>query len=74
MIRSFYGLTQNPFDCRELELLTGQQEIVDTLKVGCVRRMWVQNAGALARLILEKQNPPVSMSWQTPINPRPPRQ
>jgi len=35
MIRSFYGLTQNPFDCRELELLTGQQEILDTLKVHC---------------------------------------
>jgi len=35
MIRSFYGLTQNPFDRRELELLTGQQEIVDTLKVHC---------------------------------------
>lgn len=35
MIRSFYGLTQNPFDCRELDLLSGQQEIVDTLKVHC---------------------------------------
>ncbi|MBY0514371.1 MAG: AAA family ATPase [Gemmataceae bacterium] len=33
MIRSFYGLTQNPFDRRELELLPGQQEILDTLKV-----------------------------------------
>lgn len=35
MIRSFYGLTQNPFDCRELALLPGQQEILDTLKVHC---------------------------------------
>jgi MSHA biogenesis protein MshM len=35
MIRSFYGLTQNPFDCRELDLLPGQQEILDTLKVHC---------------------------------------
>ena len=35
MIRSFYGLTQNPFDRRELELLPGQQEILDTLKVHC---------------------------------------
>jgi MSHA biogenesis protein MshM len=33
MIRAFYGLTQNPFDRRELELLHGQQEILDTLKV-----------------------------------------
>ena len=35
MIRSFYGLTQNPFDTRELELLPQQQEIHDTLKVHC---------------------------------------
>ena len=35
LIRSFYGLTQNPFDCRELELLPQQQEIHDTLKVHC---------------------------------------
>jgi MSHA biogenesis protein MshM len=35
MIRSFYGLTQNPFDRRELELLPQQQEILDTLKVHC---------------------------------------
>ncbi len=35
MIRSFYGLTQNPFDLRELELLPQQQEIHDTLKVHC---------------------------------------
>ena len=35
MIRSFYGLTQNPFDRRELELLPDQQEILDTLKVHC---------------------------------------
>ena len=35
MIRSFYGLTQTPFDRRELELLPGQQEILDTLKVHC---------------------------------------
>ena len=35
IIRSFYGLTQNPFDRRELELLPQQQEIHDTLKVHC---------------------------------------
>jgi MSHA biogenesis protein MshM len=35
MIRAFYGLTQNPFDARELELLPQQQEIHDTLKVHC---------------------------------------
>ena len=35
MIRSFYGLTQNPFDLRELLLLPHQQEIHDTLKVHC---------------------------------------
>ena len=35
MIRSFYGLTQNPFDRRELELLPHQREIHDTLKVHC---------------------------------------
>ena len=35
MIRSFYGLTQTPFDLRELVLLTAQQEILDTLKVHC---------------------------------------
>jgi MSHA biogenesis protein MshM len=35
MIRSFYGLTENPFDRRELELLPQQQEIHDILKVHC---------------------------------------
>jgi len=35
MIRSFYGLTQNPFDARELQLLPQQQEIHETLKVHC---------------------------------------
>jgi MSHA biogenesis protein MshM len=35
MIRSFYGLTQNPFDRRELDLLPSQHEILDTLKVHC---------------------------------------
>lgn len=35
MIRSFFGLTQNPFDRRELDLLPMQQEILDTLKVHC---------------------------------------
>ena len=35
MIRAFYGLTQNPFDVRDLELLPQQQEIHDTLKVHC---------------------------------------
>jgi MSHA biogenesis protein MshM len=35
MIRSFFGLTRNPFDLRELDLLPGQQEILDTLKVHC---------------------------------------
>lgn len=35
MIRSFFGLTQNPFDLRELTLLPWQQDICDTLKVHC---------------------------------------
>jgi MSHA biogenesis protein MshM len=35
MIRSFFGLTQNPFDPRALELLPQQQEIHDTLRVHC---------------------------------------
>jgi MSHA biogenesis protein MshM len=35
MIRAFYGLTQNPFDTREIDLLPQQQEIHDTLKVHC---------------------------------------
>ena len=35
IIRSFYGLTQNPFEPRELELLPQQREIHDTLKVHC---------------------------------------
>jgi type II secretory pathway predicted ATPase ExeA len=35
MIRSFYGLTQDPFDTRTLELLPQQREIHETLKVHC---------------------------------------
>jgi type II secretory pathway predicted ATPase ExeA len=35
MIRSFYGLTHDPFDIREIDLLPQQQEIHDTLKVHC---------------------------------------
>lgn len=35
MIRSFYGLSHDPFDLRELELLPEQQEIYETLKVHC---------------------------------------
>lgn len=35
MIRSFFGLTKNPFDLREFDLLPGQQEILDTLLVHC---------------------------------------
>jgi MSHA biogenesis protein MshM len=35
MIRSFFGLTHNPFDLRELQLLPHQQEVFDTLKVHC---------------------------------------
>jgi MSHA biogenesis protein MshM len=35
MIRSFYGLTQDPFDLRDLELLPQQREIHDVLKVHC---------------------------------------
>ncbi len=35
MIRSFYGLTQNPFDLRDLQLLPQQQEVHDILKVHC---------------------------------------
>ena len=35
MIRSFFGLTENPFDRRDWELLPQQQEIHDILKVHC---------------------------------------
>ena len=35
MIRSYFGLTRNPFDLREIELLPLQQEIHDTLKIHC---------------------------------------
>jgi type II secretory pathway predicted ATPase ExeA len=35
MIRSFFGLTRNPFDLRDIDLLPGQQAIYDTLKVHC---------------------------------------
>ena len=35
MIRSYFGLTDNPFALREIELLAHQQEIHDTLKVHC---------------------------------------
>ena len=35
MIRAFYGLSQDPFDNREIQLLPQQQEIHDTLKVHC---------------------------------------
>ena len=35
MIRAFYGLTRNPLDLRDFELLPQQQEIHDTLKVHC---------------------------------------
>jgi MSHA biogenesis protein MshM len=35
MIRAFYGLTRDPFDLRDIELLPQQQEIHDILKVHC---------------------------------------
>lgn len=35
MIRSYFGLTDNPFSMREIQLLPHQQEIHDTLKVHC---------------------------------------
>jgi MSHA biogenesis protein MshM len=35
MIRAFYGLARDPFDLRDIQLLPGQQEIHDTLKVHC---------------------------------------
>ena len=35
MIRSYFGLTHDPFAIRDLELLPLQQEIHDTLKVHC---------------------------------------
>ena len=35
MIRAFYGLTENPFTMRDLQLLPQQQEIHDILKVHC---------------------------------------
>ena len=33
MIRSYFGLSQDPFALRDIELLTHQQEIHDTLRV-----------------------------------------
>jgi type II secretory pathway predicted ATPase ExeA len=35
MIRSFFGLSKNPFEIRDIELLPYQREIHDTLKVHC---------------------------------------
>ena len=35
MIRAYFGLTDNPFALREIELLQHQQEIYDTLQVHC---------------------------------------
>jgi len=35
MIRSYFGLTDNPFALRDIELLHHQQEIYDTLQVHC---------------------------------------
>ena len=35
MIRSFYGLKENPFSPRQFKLLPQQQEIYDTLRVHC---------------------------------------
>jgi MSHA biogenesis protein MshM len=35
MIRSYFGLTDNPFALREIQLLPHQQEIHDTLRVHC---------------------------------------
>jgi type II secretory pathway predicted ATPase ExeA len=35
MIRSYFGLTENPFALRDIELLPHQQEIHDTLRVHC---------------------------------------
>jgi MSHA biogenesis protein MshM len=35
MIRSYFGLTDNPFSMREIQLLPHQQEIHDTLRVHC---------------------------------------
>ncbi len=35
MIRSFYGIAEDPFSARHLNLLPQQQEIHDTLRVHC---------------------------------------
>jgi MSHA biogenesis protein MshM len=35
MIRSFYGISENPFSNRHIKLLSQQQEIIDTLRVHC---------------------------------------
>ncbi len=35
MIRSYFGLTRDPFDPRDLDLLPLQQEVHDTLRVHC---------------------------------------
>ncbi|MFT5527167.1 MAG: hypothetical protein ACI9HK_005149 [Pirellulaceae bacterium] len=35
MIRSYFGLSSDPFALREIELLTHQREIYETLQVHC---------------------------------------
>ena len=35
MIRSYFGLSENPFALRDIQLLEHQQEIHDTLRVHC---------------------------------------
>ena len=50
MIRSFYGLSENPFSCENLTLLPAQQDIYDTLSVhnnqgGCCLLMGMPGTG-----------------------------
>lgn len=35
MIRSYFGLTRNPFDFEGLELLPHQRDVLDVLRVHC---------------------------------------
>ena len=68
MIRSFYGLTQNPFDRRELELLPQQREIHDTLKVHCQQGGLCLVLGSLPAARRQLREAVANLDAQEPIN------
>ena len=58
MIRSYFGLANNPFVLGDIELLEHQQEIYDTLKVHCQQGglcLVVGNPGTGKSVIKEAQ-------------------